>query len=799
MPKKIIEQLEIAIGKHRQTRQWQNIKIEWRALCNKLAVPHRTHETVIEYWKCKKDQRDQIKDIGGFVGGYLTGGRRIKGAVSYRTLITLDADSADSHLWEAFQMLYACAACLYTTHSHLPDKPRYRLVLPLDRPLLPEEYQPVARRLAGDLGIEQFDNTGFQEERLMYWPSASKDGEYLFHEQKGQPLCVDEMLATYTNWRDISEWPVSEKVGELILRAQAKQGDPLEKKGIIGAFCRTYSIGRAIETFLPTVYEITDKEDRYTYTGGTTAAGLIVYDDKFAFSHHGTDPVSGKLCNAFDLVRLHLYGQDDDGVDPGTRVIDLPSYTAMCDTATQDVEVRKSIGRERIEAAYEEFAGVSIGDQEIDVEWFGSLDIDERGKYRHTIDNVVVILENDSLLKGCIAYDAFHNRNTVMRALPWRKDVSDGVWTDNDEASTRWYIEKVYGISSPGKVRDGIDVVLKRYEFHPVRDYLNTLAWDGDFRIDTLLIDLFGAVDSDYTRAVMRKCMVAAVARVFEPGCKFDYVLTLCGQQGYKKSTFFAILAGEFFSDTFMTMQGKEAYEQIQGHWFIEIAELAGMKKAEEETIKHFITKREDSFRPAYGRQTMLYKRQCVLVATTNKDRFLRDATGNRRFWVVPIRRKLTWKAECALRDMRDQLWAEAVELYKAGELLYLDDETEQQANAVQNAHMESDDREGMIREYLDRLLPVTWDKMSIWQRREFLNGDETTPAGEVERQHVTALEIYTELFGGSPKDFSLRVARELNDILKGIEGWRYKILRRGVNVFRGFARETEWGKDYKN
>jgi len=793
---KSVDQLEIAVGRSREDKHWKNIKMTWPALLEKLSRPHRTHETVRQYWAATKAQRDNIKDIGGFVGGYLVGGRRIKGSVSYRSLITLDADTAGPDFWMVFQMLYDCTACIYSTHSHTGDKPRYRLIIPLDRPVEPDMYQPVARRIAGDVGIEQFDNTGFQEERLMYWPSVSKDGDYIFQWQKGRLLKVDEVLDTYSNWRDISEWPVSEKVSELILRSQKKQGDPLEKKGVVGAFCRTYGIEEAVEKYLSDVYEKTDKEDRYTFVGGSTAAGVIVYENKFAYSHHNTDPIGGKLCNAFDLVRLNLYGEDDAGVEPGTPVVDLPSYSAMRELATQDVEVRKQIGLEKIESAYEDFADLGIDLENVDVDWFGGLSVDEKGNYKHTIDNVIMILENDPLLKGCIAYDQFRCRNTIMRRLPWRKDNSDNVWSDTDEASMRWYVEHVYGISSPGKVRDAIDVVLQRHTFHPVRDYLEPLVWDGDFRIDTLLIDYFGADDSEYVRAAMRKTMVGAVARVFEPGCKFDYMLVLKSEQGYKKSTFFNILAGEFFSDTFTTMQGKEAYEQIQGHWFIEVGELAGMRKAEEETIKHFITKREDSFRPAYGRQTVVYKRQCILVGTTNRERFLRDITGNRRFWVVPVHKKLSPADEKEINELRDLLWAEAVALYKADEPLYLEDTIEEQAKEMQASHMETDDRETLVMEYLNKLLPENWPSMTVWQRREFLAGDGINQEGVVKRMSVTALEVYTECLGGSPKDFSLRVARELNDMIKSVGGWKYTRIKKNNSVFRGFVRE---GKLYEN
>jgi putative DNA primase/helicase len=317
---------EIAVGSSRRETRWKNGKITWHSLVEKLSKVHRTHETFAYYQTAPRDTKDKIKDIGGFVGGYLTGGVRKSSAVAYRTVITLDADMASPELWATFQLLYGNAACLYSTHSHSPEKPRYRLVLPLNRHCTPEEYQPIARRIAGDLGIEQFDNTGFQDERLMYWPSCAKDGAFQFESQDGPAVDVDEVLASYTNWRDVSEWPVSERVREMIKHGQKKQGDPLEKKGIVGAFCRTYDIEQAIENFLNDVYEKTDFEDRYTYTGGSTSGGLIVYDGKFAYSHHGTDRISGQLCNSFDLVRLHLFGEQDGAAGGDTPIEKRPSY-----------------------------------------------------------------------------------------------------------------------------------------------------------------------------------------------------------------------------------------------------------------------------------------------------------------------------------------------------------------------------------------------------------------------------------------------------------------------------------------
>jgi putative DNA primase/helicase len=802
MPKDTTLVVEIAIGASRFESKWKNGKMAWPSLVDKLSKPHRTHETFAYYETAKKQVKDKIKDIGGFVGGYLTGGIRKSSALAYRTVLTLDADEATPRFWATFKLLYGHAAVVYSTHSHSPEKPRYRLVMPLNRQCTSEEYQPLARRVAGDLGIEQFDNTGFQDERLMYWPSCSSDGVYEFYHQDGPALDVDEVLESYTDWRDVSEWPVSERVTELIKHAQKKQGDPLEKKGIVGAFCRTYGIEEAIEKYLEDVYEKTDKENRYTYTGGSTAAGLYVYDDKFAFSHHNTDPISGKLCNAFDLVRLHLYGDEDKGIDTDTPICKRPSYISMRELVTKDKDVRRQIGSEKLEAAREDFKELGFGFDPgtdpvdiggVDETWLENLEVDKQGEYSKTIDNVVMILENDPIIKDAVALDAFAYRAVVKRKLPWRKsDTQNTDWSDNDTANLRWYIEKVYGITGGNKIQDAIDVILARHTFHPVREYLNALQWDGTERVEELLIRYFDADDTVYTREVIKRALISAVARVYRPGCKADCMLVLKGPQGFKKSTFIDILGGPWYSDTLTSVQGKDAYEQIQGSWIVEVAELASMSKAEVEQVKHFISKRKDKFRPAYGRMTAEYFRQGVFMGTTNKDSPLRDISGGRRFWPVECKCKI--KNEEELRRLRDQIWAEVVSLFEAGAIWWLEGEVEKIAEKIQYDHTETDDRVTMVEEYLDKLLPANWDNMTIWDKREFLNGDELQPVGEIERTHVTALDIYMELFGGAAKDYSLRTAREINDMMKRFEKeWEYKPFKRNGKVTKGFVKRRTY------
>ena len=393
------------------------------------------------------------------------------------------------------------------------------------------------------------------------------------------------------------------------MQAIKKQEDPEDKKGIIGVFCRTYTIQEAIETFLSDVYTPAG-EGRYTYINGSTAAGLIVYDDKFAYSHHGTDPAGGRLCNAFDLVRIHKFGHLDTGKEKEDK--DKKSFKAMEEFASKDSTTKKHIAEDKFAEAKFEFAEEAKAEvpEEYDTSWTEELDANTKGEYDNSANNLNIIIQHDQFLKDVFKLNIFDNKRYITRSLPWRKVDTVEPLRDVDYSGVRNYIECVYGIASSQKVDDALALEFEKKKFHPIREYICAQKWDGIPRVNTLLIDYFGAEDNAYTRAAIRKTLVAAVARVFEPGIKFDTALILVGEQGTYKSTFVKKLGMEWFSDTFTTVQGKESFEQIQGAWLIEMAELSGLKKAEVESIKHYISKREDMFRPAYGRTVETYKRQ---------------------------------------------------------------------------------------------------------------------------------------------------------------------------------------------
>jgi putative DNA primase/helicase len=778
---------DIATGRSRKETNWKNREMSWKDLVQKLSVTHRTAETHTEYVASKKTRQDEIKDIGGFVGGYLSGGRRKERSVMHRQLVTLDLDFAKMDLWDDFTMLYGNASCIYSTHKHSIDAPRFRLILPLDRTVVADEYEAIARRIAGVLGIDYFDHTTFQPSRLMYWPSTSKDGDWFFNYQDGEWLSADDILASYRDWTDSSEWPVSTRESAIIKKGILKQGDPLEKPGVVGAWCRTYSIHEAIEQFLPDVYEPCDMDDRYTYKEGSTAAGLVIYDDKYAFSHHGTDPISGKLCNAFDLVRLHKFGLQDDDVREGTPSNKLPSYVAMQEYASKDVKVKKQRGSEILDEAKSDFFEVPEEAPEDNGDWMAQLDIDKKGNIYSTIDNIAIILMNDPAFKNNIAFDGFENRAVATRNLPWRKvDHKSRFLIDRDDDNLEHYLEKAYKITSTNKLEKALSVVYERNLFHPIRNSLNGITWDGEERVDNLMIDYMGAEDSAYVKAVTRKTLVAAVARVFQPGVKFDYVLTLIGDQGKRKSSLLKKLGKDWFTDTFNLhmLQGKEGYEQIRGVWLVEIGEMAGMAKAEVERIKGFISAQEDRYRMAYGRRVENYPRQCVFFGTTNKPDFLRDQTGNRRFWPVQINPDEAIKN--VFKDLTDieidQVWAEAVELYRKGESLYLPDALEKIAISVQKEHTEEHPWTGLIQQYLDTKVPDSWHKMNRYERLAYLQGDELQAEGNRYQDRICVLELWSEALARR-EAIDEKSAAVIRSIMRNMDCWKEepRVMRYGI------------------
>lgn len=759
--------MKITVGNSRMDKKWKNRDISWEDLCQRVSSTIRTTETVEEYRKLKKGAQDNIKDVGGFVGGQLREGRRKNGMVLCRSMLTLDMDYGEPGIWDEIDLLHDFRCCVYSTHKHTPEHPRLRMIIPLARDITEEEYPAVARMVAKEIGIDLFDDTTYEACRLMYWPSTSANGEFFYKTKDGPLLDPDAYLAKYADWHDASTWPVSSRQSEAVRRSITQQADPLGKPGIVGAFCRAYTIEEAIETFLSDVYEPSSMNGRYDYIPADSAAGVVVYDGKFAYSHHATDPVCGKLLNAFDLVRLHKFRELDENVGLDTPPGKLPSFKAMSDLALGDDKVKAVFAGERIAQAAAEFS---------DEDWQNGLELDKSGHVKNTLRNLTLILENDPNLKG-VVFNQLLDGMEIKGEVPWNHPSK--FWRDADDAQLISYVDAHYGTFSARNYDIAVTKVADDRAYHPIREFIESLPeWDKVPRVDTLLVDYLGASDTAYVRAVTRKTLCAAISRVLRPGCKFDSMLVLNGPQGVGKSTLIAKLAGEWFSDSLNLgdTKDKTAAEKLQGYWILEIGELAGLKKAEVETLRSFLSRQNDIYRAAFGKRATPHLRQCVFFGTTNAESgYLRDTTGNRRFWPVKTPgngKKQSWNLT---HEEILQIWAEALVYVRQREKLYLSAEMDALAKDEQREAMESDEREGLVREYLDTLLPERWAEMDLFERRNFLTGSDfggLQEKGTVRRASVSNMEIWCECFGKERANLRRTDSNELTGILARL-GWK--------------------------
>lgn len=794
--------ITITTGNNRRSISWQPLSLMLSEFYEKLRIPSRSAETMQEYLALKKSEQDDKKDIGGFVAGSLSGPRRKAGSVTGRDVITLDFDNippgGTDDILRRVEGL-GCGYCIYSTRKHSPASPRLRILIPFDRTANADEYEPCARYVANAIGMEFADPTTFETTRLMYWPSCCSDSTYVYIFGDKPMLSVDGVLSVidqkFGDWRDVTKWPQVPGAENNFKKLATKQSDPVGKNGVIGAFCRTYDIFGAIDTFLDKVYEpVPTMPGRFTYLNGSTTGGAVIYDNgSFLYSHHSTDPCSGKLVNAFDLVRLHKFGDLDDAANANTPPNRLPSYLAMCEFAVNDTKVSRLMAKERAESAVNDFGKLMDAEVE-DLNWAQELELNNQtGTIKATIDNIWLILENDPNLKGKFALNEFAGRGEILGDLPWSSFDKRRAWADNDNSGLYWYFEKIYKITGNGKIDSALSLHSEKHKFNDVKNYLISLTWDGIPRLDTLFIDYLGAADTPYTRAVTRKAFTAAVARAMEPGCKYDTMLILSGPQGIGKSTLLAKMSKGWFNDGIRTFEGKEASELLQGVWLVEIGELDAFRRTDVARIKQFLSLRSDRFRAAYGRHVKDIPRCCVFFGTTNTSEYLRDRTGNRRFWPVDVgveqRKKSIWRD---LDAEMNQLWAEAVMRWRMGENLYLVGELEEAAKTVQESHREVSSKEGVIVDFLEKPIPEGWNTWGLDKRRMYLGGTVTGEMKLVQRERVCALEIWCEVFGGNAKDFHYNEAQEINDILRSLPGWQKTAngLRFGYCGYqRGFER----------
>ena len=730
--------------------------------------------------------------LDGFVAGELKDNRRKAENVLNRCLVTLDADNIEPGWTQKILNLVqglGCGYAVYSTRKHCQAKPRLRIIIPTDRLMTTEEYEPVARKIASFIGMEIMDSSTFEPSRLMYWPSCSKDSEFVFASKDKPFASVDGILRMYQNWKNPNEWPKIPNEPDTIKREIAKQKDPLEKENIIGAFCRVYDISTVIEKYLSDIYEHGNQADKYTYINGSVANGATVYGDgKWLYSFHATDPTSRTLCNSFDLVRIHKFGHLDEEIKEGTPTNRYPSYIEMCKLALEDQNVAVEFEKQKLEKAQKEFSqSISISDNlekvdDTDVEWRTKKlkRSSSTGLIERTINNALAILENDVAFKDKLVFDRFSNRFLIKEPMPWGRQEENypKLWNDSDDAELRGYFEKFYdGFKSAGSINDALAILKNRRSVNVARDYFEHLTWDGIPRLDTLLIDYLGADDSDYTRHVTRKSLTAVVARsITERPIKFDNMIILTGKQGIGKSTLLSKLAGEWFTDNIVDFNSKDTLLLLQNCIIAEVPELQGFNKADSNRLKQFLGQKTDKYRAPYERREEEHPRHCVFFGTTNDDEFLRDSTGNRRYW--PVQVGINKPLKSVFKDLdseKEQIWAEAVVKFRTGEALYLEGDVLKMAEKEQQARLIVDPWESIISEYLQRAIPIDWFERSIEAQKNYWVFSNEDEKNLVERDRVCASEILTVCLGIEPKrQTSLDRKRVLDIVRKRLE-YSYK------------------------
>ena len=391
----------IMIANSRLETKLHKIAMDEEEVRKRLANPIRTAESQAEYLQMPRQKQADIKDVGGFVAGTSADGSRKADQMISRCMIVYDIDKCTPDKFLEIRKQKQYKRYLYTTHKHTPDHPRFRLLYPLIKEVSAEAYVPVAIKLAQQLSIlDLIDPVSLRPAQFMYFPSASRDGEYIYEEVDGAVVDADKLLACYTDWHNAAEW--SQLLPVQMFAPKGKQAqDPCSKGGVIGAFCAAHSIDDAIRLFIPDIYRPSTIPGRYDYTRAESHAGLIVYDGKYAYSHHASDPACcGSLLNAFDLIRVHKFGALDVACAEGTPTAKRPSYKAMLEFAVKDPPTKQILLAQNMKSAPQnnQAGGQSSAQTKGKggaTDWTGLLEVDKSGHIIQNTANVCTILLHD--------------------------------------------------------------------------------------------------------------------------------------------------------------------------------------------------------------------------------------------------------------------------------------------------------------------------------------------------------------------------------------------------------------------
>ena len=729
--------LPIATAPRRDSKHWTNGTVSWGDLLKWAEAPGTR------------------KEAGNYLLGELRGSVRSATSVITRSAITLDVDHPAPGFLEGFLALADYEALVHSTYSSTPDDLRYRIIIPTDRAMAPDEYHCAAQALMDRYGPTQFDPSCARPSQYMFKPGTPNRDWYRWWHNEGHPIRVDSLLADFDE--DLSDRPVP----------SIRKRDPFTLEGVVGAFNRAYEDFSVLISEYDLPYEADG--DRWKLVDARSMAGMGKVADGLVYSHHSHDPAAGVTCTAFDLVRLHRFGELDEDQSDQTPINRRKSYAAMLDLATVDPRVTAEIvGVDFAATLEDEDAEDAEGGGDL---WKMRLKLRPRtGDFLDCIYNWDLVQDNDPTFAG-LYYNELTMATETDSDLPWRSLEQGGrPFTTPDQMALAHYLEREYGVRPPRFLVDELVTTTSRRRWvNPVKDYLLSLTWDGVPRVEECLP---GVIPDDYTRVVARKSLVAAAARVLDPGCKWDHTLIMFGKEDLGKSWWVDKLA-RGFTAPLGRIGDKDTLLAMHRSWIMTSDEGFSLRKADSDVLKEFLTRREDVFRMPYDRETMAHPRRCVIWGTTNDEVFLRRQEGNRRFMIVHCVNPVDFAK--VTEEYVDQLWAEAVHLYRAGEKLFFDREEKAQAAVERERFTEEDNLTGLIEKYLETLVPDNWDDTAPESRFRWLQDRENnfTPPGKNPINRVCSWSIWVEVLGNRVGDRgNTKELRDISTALKKMEGW---------------------------
>lgn len=613
-------------------------------------------------------------DLPGWSPGVYRENRRCEDNVERLHAVVFDDDVSPTDWADTRVFWFGIAGgFIHTSFRHTPESPRYRAGLWLDRAVDGDEYRLihayVAERCVAaghPVGVQASDPA-----RFWYWPGAAPGAEYLFDCHPGPPLCANRIIAELANAGHV---------------AASHNGDFRPAASVTEAFLARAFIhaGWFIRIIDDNRMAVRCPWEAEHTTGQTGDTSTVIFAAR-----------EGATLGAFWCSHEHCRERDSRAA---MRVLPAGAKErAQADMPVADAPSVEPAPRPRVQGYAPHHSCPPWIEGHRDTAWCQDLRLGRSGEATvvlSTLANAELILRNDPCVRDAIWLDQFANQIVLARRPGWRLDERRGEEfprhiRDADDIDVAIWLEREWGIAlSPKRVHDAVVGVAEANARHPAREFLDSLSWDNEPRLDVWLAAYLGADDNAYTSAVGAAWLVSVVARIYRPGCKADAVLLLEGAQGVGKSTALRTLAGSEvgFTDEVDSVGSKDAGMQIQGVGIIELSELDALSRAETARTKAWISRTDDRFRVPYGRTVQTFPRQCVFAGTTNHEDPLRDETGNRRFWPVHVRRVLL---DLVARD-RLQLWAEAVARFRDGSPWWLDRDAEALAADEQEARRET-------------------------------------------------------------------------------------------------------------